>query len=818
LAEYPVQEIEARWQKFWAERGTYQTPDRPGRKYYILVMYPYPSGDMHLGHARTYCIGDVVYRFRRMQGYDVLHPIGWDAFGLPAENAAIKHGNQPCDWTYEAIEFYRKGMHQLGISYDWDRQVTTCEPDYYRWNQWLFLRLLERGLAYRKEAYSNWCPDCQTVLANEQVKEGVCERCRTLVEKRKLTQWFFRITEYAQRLLDGLDTLPGWPENVKTMQRNWIGRSEGCEVDFILADTREKFPIFTTRPDTLFGVTFMALAADAPLAERIAQGSPLEDEVRAFCRKVLKQPEIERIAQTGEKEGIFTGKYAINPLTGDRVPIYIADFVLASYGTGMIMAVPAHDQRDFEFARKYGIPIRVVIQPEGQTLEPEQMTAAWVESGRMRNSGEFDGLNNLEGIPKIIEYLERRDLGRRRVNYRLKDWLISRQRFWGTPIPMIHCERCGIVPVPDDDLPVLLPQRVQDFRPKGKSVLAGVDEFYKVKCPKCGEEAHRDPDTMDTFVDSSWYYVRYTDPHNHEQPFEPAKADAWLPVDEYIGGIEHACGHLIFFRFFHKVLHDMGLLRSDEPCVRLHTHGMVSKDGTIMSSSRGNGVWVGDFVPRHGADIARLSVLFAAPPDKGMDWQEDTPVGVTRFVTRLYRLCQDHRSVATFDSPDPAGFGPEERRLYIRLNQTVKKMTEDAEAFQFNTAIATVMEFLNDLTGFADKTRPVFGYAMSRVVYLLAPFAPHLAEELWHLLGRDGTILDQRLPGFDPAAVSFDEIEIPIQVDGKLRSRLQVARDLPRPEIERLALADPRVREFSQGRTVRKLVYIPNRLVNIVLG
>ena len=842
MADYPVREVEARWQKWWAERGVYRTPEPPNRKYYVLEMFLYPSGDMHMGHARNYSIGDVMYRYRRMQGFDALHPFGWDAFGLPAENAAIKHGNHPADWTFSSIDLCRRNLNLLGISYDWDREVTTANPDYYRWNQWLFIKFFERGLAYRKEAYANWCPGCQTVLANEQVEEGLCYRCKSNVEKRKLTQWFFKITEYAQRLLDGLDTLPGWPENVKTMQRNWIGRSEGCEVDFVLADSGEKFPIFTTRPDTLFGVTFMALAPDAQLAETIAKGTDREKEVRDFIQRVLQRPEIERTAQTGDKEGIFTGKYATNPLTGDRVPIYIADFVLGSYGTGMIMAVPAHDQRDFEFARKYKIPIKVVIQPQAtshkpQALDPASMTAAYVDEGIMTNSRQFDGLPNLEGIGKVIGFLVEKGLGRKVVNYRLKDWLVSRQRYWGTPIPMIHCPKCGIVPVPEKDLPVLLPRNVKDYRPKGKSVLAGVEDFYHTTCPKCGGKATRDPDTMDTFVDSSWYYLRYTDAHNDKLPFAPDRANRWLPIDDYIGGIEHACGHLIFFRFFHKVLHDMAMLSTDEPNTRLHTHGLVHLEGKVMSSSKRIGIWVGDFVKEHGADVARLAVLFAAPPDKGMDWQADTPIGVGRFIARLYTLFQDNLKTVTFDPvPRPQTPGPAQH-LYIRLNQTIKKVRDDLESFQFNTAIAALMEFLNDLTEYASRMTPnalrqnppassverpasseVFGFALGRLIYLLAPFTPHLAEELWHQTGHSDSIIEQRLPDYDPAAVQFDQVEIPVQVNGKLRSRLVVARRLPEPEIRKLALADSKVQEYTKGQNVMKVIYIPDRLVNIVVS
>jgi leucyl-tRNA synthetase len=819
MAEYPASAIERRWQSYWAEHDVYQTPALPRRKYYVLEMFLYPSGDMHMGHARNYSIGDVEYRYKRMQGFDVLHPFGWDAFGLPAENAAIAHGNHPCDWTLESIDLCKRNLMRLGISYDWNREVTTCNPDYYRWNQWLFIKFYERGLAYRKEAYVNWCTGCQTVLANEQVEEGVCYRCKSAVDKRRLTQWFFKITAYAQRLLDGLETLPAWPENVKTMQRNWIGRSEGCEVDFVFEPTGEKLPIFTTRPDTLCGVTFMALAPDAPLAETIARGTGRETECRDFIQRILKRPEMERVAQAGEKEGIFTGKYAINPLTGDRVPIYIADFVLASYGTGMIMAVPAHDQRDFEFARKYRIPIKVVIQPGGEELDPARMAAAFVDEGIMVNSSQFDGTPNRAGIQQVIAFLVQKGIGRRVINYRLKDWLVSRQRYWGTPIPMIHCPQCGIVPVPENELPVLLPQDVEDFRPKGKSVLAGVESFYHTTCPGCGGPATRDPDTMDTFVDSSWYYIRYTDPHNHQLPFDPPKANAWLPIDHYIGGIEHATGHLIFFRFFHKVLHDMGMLASDEPNIRLHTHGLVSLKGKVMSSSKKHGMWVGDFVREYGADVARLAVLFAAPPDKGMDWSDDTPVGVSRFVARVYRLYQENLgNIVSSLTPGTERLmpNPAEKRLYIRLNQTIKKVGDDLEGFQFNTAIAAIMEFLNELTAFEDKSSKVFGFALDRMIYLLAPFTPHLAEELWHQTGRAGTIIEQRFPDYDPAAVAFDQIEIPIQVNGRLRSRLVVARNLPEPEIRKLALADVRVIEHTRGQIVKKVIYVPNRLVNVV--
>jgi leucyl-tRNA synthetase len=848
---YPAREIEGRWQRRWQEQGAFRTNPDPKRKFYVLVMFFYPSGDVHMGHCRNYVIGDVLARFRRMQGYDVLHPFGWDAFGLPAENAAIAHGNHPSYWTFESIKTARRSLQLLGISYDWDREVTTCLPEYYRWNQWLFLRFYERGLAYRKEALVNWCPNCQTVLANEQVDDGVCYRCKAVVGKRKLTQWFLKITDYAQALLDGVGELVDWPENVRTMQRNWIGRSDGVEVDFRLEGSGDKVPVFTTRPDTLWGVTFMALAPDAPLAEKVAQGTGREKEVEEFRRRVLMRPEIERIAATGDKEGVFTGRYAVNPVNGARVPIYLADFVLASYGTGMVMAVPAHDQRDFEFARKYDIPIKVVIQPIGDggvRLDASSMSSAFTDVGMMADSGPFDGTRSDEGVGRVTAYLAEKGLGRSVVNYRLKDWLISRQRYWGTPIPMVHCERCGVVPVPDKDLPVLLPPEVNDYKPKGKSVLEGVDEFINTTCPKCGGPARRDPDTMDTFFDSSWYFLRYTDAHNERLPFARERADRWLPIDEYIGGIEHATGHLIFFRFFTRVLADLGMVAVREPARVLHTQGMVSLNGVTMSSSKRVGIWVGPFVEERGADTARLTILFAAPPEKPMDWTEDLVTGVTRFLSRVWRLFEDHRPDVNFDQPDTGRFGAAERDLYIRLNQTVAKVIVDIDAFQYNTAIAAQMEFVNQLYAFADRSRnstpghqdpvpsiqnpepktqspetaggersAVFGFCLGRLIFLLAPFAPHLAEELWHLVRPGaGSIFDERFPEPDRQFLVFDEITVPVQVDGKLRGRVTVPRAAPESDVKEKALADDDVKRNTAGRVVVKVIYVPGRMVNIV--
>ena len=818
---YPARDIEEHWQAYWHEQGTFRTNPEPKKKYYVLEMFIYPSGDMHMGHARNYTIGDVIGRYRKMQGYDVLHPFGWDAFGLPAENAAIAHGNHPREWTSASIELCKRNLNLMGIAYDWDREINTCVPEYYRWDQWLFLQFYKRGLAYRKEALLNWCPKCQTVLANEQVVDGRCYRsaCNAVIEKRRMTQWFFRITEYAEELLRDIDRLDGWPDSVRIMQRNWIGRSEGVEVDFVLAETGEKIRVFTTRPDTLYGVTFMALAPDSALAETIAKGTEREREVEEFRKRIILRPEIERLATTGDKEGIFTGKYAVNSLTGDRVPIYLADFVLASYGTGMVMAVPGHDQRDFEFARKYKIPIKVVIRPQASSLKPEEMSAAFTEVGVMVNSGQFDGTPSDQGIEKVIAHLEKQGIGRRMVNFRLKDWLVSRQRYWGTPIPVIHCPKCGVVPVPEDQLPVVLPPDVKDFKPRGTSVLASVREFYETTCPSCGGPAHRDPDTMDTFVNSSWYMVRYADPHNERLPFSKAAADAWLPIDEYIGGIEHATGHLIYFRFFTKVMADMGLLSFREPCRVLHTQGMVAHNGVTMSSSKNVGVWVGPFTAEYGADAARLAVLFAAPPDKGMDWTEDLVTGVTRFLNRLWRLYEENPGAVRFEQPDTGKLSPTERNLYIRLNQTHAKVIADCGAFQYNTAIAAQLEFLNDLSGFAERESTVFGFALGRLIYLLAPFAPHLAEELWHQAQPDaGSLFDERFPEVDAKFLAFDEMVIPVQVDGKLRDRVALPRTATEAEVKRAALECAGIATYLAGRSVAKVIYVRDRLVNVVLA
>jgi leucyl-tRNA synthetase len=814
-------EIEKAMQKFWQERGIFKTNPNPKKKYFILDMFPYPSGDLHIGHSRNYTIGDTVTRFKKIRGFDVLHTFGWDAFGLPAENAAIIHKIHPEEWTRQNIEISKKHLIELGIAFDWDAETATCDPEFYRWNQYFFIKFYERGLAYRKESYVNWCPKCQTVLANEQVKDGHCWRstCNALVEKRKLTQWYFKITDYAQRLLDGLKELKNWPDSVKIMQENWIGRSQGVEVNFTLEDGTQ-VPIFTTRPDTLYGVTFMALAPDAQLAETIAQGTEQEQKVKQYISEALKKSEVDRTGTEIEKTGVFTGKYAINPLNNERIPVYIADFVLASYGTGMIMAVPGHDQRDFEFAKKYNIPIKVVINPSDTELNPKTMDRAYIDDGVMINSGQFDGLNNIDGINKVTDYLETKGLGKRTINYRLKDWLISRQRYWGTPIPMIHCDKCGIVQVPEKDLPVLLPKNIKDYQPKGKSVLEGVPEFINTICPKCGGKAKRDPDTMDTFVDSSWYFLRYTDPKNDKLPFDPVRTNQWMPIDEYVGGIEHATGHLIYFRFFTKVLHDMGMLECDEPCNILHTHGMVKMDGITMSSSKRHGVWLGDFLKEHGADVCKLAVLFAAPPEKEIDWTNDLVVGVSRFLSRIKALYENNKPIfnLTSNNQQLTTNNPKERRLYIRLNQTIKKVIDDSEKIQYNTAIAALMEFLNDLTGFENKQSEVYQYSLGVMIKLLAPFAPHIAEYLWLKFSeKKQSVFEQTLPEPDLSALTFTTVTIPIQIQGKLRSKIEVAQGTPDEEIKKLALADEKVKKYTEGKTIKQIIYVPNRLINIVI-
>ena len=874
MEKYTPHAIEPKWQRFWKEKRFMRAKDLPqGPKQYVLMMFPYPSGDLHMGHLKNYTMGDVLARFRRMQGYEVLHPMGWDAFGLPAENAALKFGVHPKDWTYQNIQQAKESLELMGILYDWDREVTTCEPEYYRWNQWIFLKMWERGLAYRKKAPVNWCPKCQTVLANEQVVEGRCWRHEdTPVEKRELEQWYLRITEYAERLLKDLDELD-WPEKVKAMQRAWIGRSEGAEIEFPLKGKEGRIPVFTTRPDTLFGATFLVLAPEHPLTLELTAPERRE-EVLAYVEAAKRKSEIERQAEGREKTGVFLGSYAINPATGEEIPIWTADYVLYGYGTGAIMAVPAHDQRDFEFAKKYGLSIRKVIERPENPL-PEPLEAAYEEAGVMVNSGPFDGTPSEEGKRKVTEWLAQRGLGRSKVTYRLRDWLISRQRYWGTPIPMVHCPSCGVVPVPEEELPVLLPdlKDIEDIRPKGKSPLEAHPEFYETVCPRCGGPARRDTDTMDTFIDSSWYYLRYTDPKNDRLPFDPKKANRWMPVDQYIGGVEHAVLHLLYSRFFTKFLHDLGLVEVEEPFKGLFTQGMVlawtdfgavrlegeevvlpeptrvalgleaprisledvrkmgaelreGPDGlhlwkpAVMSKSKGNGVMVGPFVKEEGADIARITILFAAPPENEMVWTEEGVQGAWRFLNRVYRLVAEDREALAQTSGrfEAAKLSGEERALYRKLHQTLKKVGEDLENLRFNTAIAALMELLNTLYDYR-KTRsvtPVYRTAVRYYLQMLFPFAPHLAEELWSWFWPN-SLFEAGWPSLDEKALEEEEVEVAIQINGRFRGAVRVPAGASLEEVKAKALEVKNVRTHLEGKEILKEIYVPGRILNLVV-
>lgn len=803
---YPIHEIEDRWRKWWEAQGIYRTTDRPepDRKFYVLEMFAYPSGDLHIGHLRNYVLGDVLTRYKMMQGYQVLHPVGWDAFGLPAENAAIRHGIHPRDWTMKNIEISRESYRLMGISYDWTREILTCEPKYYKWTQWIFLLLYKRGLAYRKPAYVNWCPNCQTVLANEQVSDGRCWRCSSVVVKRKLTQWFFKITAYAERLLDDLKYLEGkWPDEVINLQRNWIGKSEGVRIVFRLPEFDKQLPVFTTRADTVFGVTFIAIAPE----HEVLEGLPLSEEVHQYIERSLRISEIERTSREREKTGVFTGMYAVHPFTGERIPIYVCDYVLATYGTGIVMGVPAHDQRDFEFAKKYGLPIKVVIKPvDGELSEP--LDKAYEEYGVMVQSGKFTGLTSEEGISAVADELKAMGLGGREVQFHLRDWLVSRQRYWGAPIPMIHCPRCGVVPVPEEELPVRLPE-VVDYAPKGKSPLESVPEFINTKCPRCGGDAKRDPDTMDTFVDSSWYQLRYTDPHNDNEIFDLNVAKRWLPIDQYIGGIEHATGHLIYFRFITKVLYDAGISPVSEPALRLFTQGMIlNEDGKVMSSSKGTAVPVRPLVQRVGADVARVGVLFLGPPEKEGIWSERVVEGARRFLDRVYRIVTENLDIITENVP------ANDSILLRKINYTIKKVTEDIEHFHYNTAIAALMELVNEF--YKSEKDETLGYGLYTLVKLIAPFAPYLAEELWHRIGGEGSVFHTSWPQYDPAKVYLPEIEIPVQVDGKLRARLQVPFDVTEDDIRKRALEHPKIRQHIMGKQVKRIIVVPKKLINIV--
>jgi len=823
---YEFKEIEVKWQQKWAEQDIYTVPDFSDRpKYYCLEMFPYPSGKLHMGHVRNYSIGDVVARFKTMQGYNVLHPMGWDAFGLPAENAAIKHGAMhPAQWTMENIDTMRAQLKQLGLSYDWHREVATCHPGYYKWTQWLFLQLYQHGLAYKKKSAVNWCPSCATVLANEQVKEGACERCDSVVEKRELEQWFLKITAYADRLLADLDKLGGWPDKVKIMQENWIGRSEGAEVNFPIDGMDESLAIYTTRPDTIYGVTYMVLAPEHPLVEKLIAGKPQADEIKEFVQKVRNLSELARTATEAEKIGLFTGAYCINPLNGDKVPIMVANYVLVEYGTGAVMAVPAHDQRDFEFARKYNLPMRVVIQPEGVTLDPAAMTEAFEDEGLMVNSGPFSGTPNRPGISAVIKYLQEQGLGEGRVNYRLRDWLISRQRYWGAPIPIVYCEQCGAVPVPEAELPVMLPMDVA-FKPTGRSPLADHADFVHTTCPVCGGPARRETDTMDTFMCSSFYYYRYTSPRNEAKAWDLDKVKQWLPVDQYIGGVEHAILHLLYSRFITKVLSDLQLVGNDEPFTNLLTQGMVLKDGSKMSKSKGNVVSPEDIVATYGADTARLFILFASPPERDLEWSDQGVEGSYRFLNRVWRLVaplEGRLAVGGAQgwSANLVGVNKDMRRM---THLAIKKVSEDVgNRFNFNTAVSAIMELVNAMYQYrevpeSDRDAGVLYEAAETLLLLLAPFAPHITEELWTLTGHEGSIHAQPWPVYDPGAIVEDEVTIVVQINGRVRDRMLVPAGLEPDAMRELVLQQEKVQELIGEQKVVKVIPVPGKLVNIVV-
>ena len=821
---YNHKEIEAKWQKYWAENDSFKTvEDDSKEKYYVLEMFPYPSGKLHMGHVRNYSIGDIVARFKKMDGYNVLHPMGWDSFGLPAENAAIKHGIHPAIWTEDNMAEMRAQLKQLGLSYDWDREVATCHDDYYKWMQWIFIQFYKMGLAYKKENPVNWCPDCQTVLANEQVVDGCCERCKAVVGKKNLSQWYLKITDYADRLLDNLDTLDGWPNKVKMMQKNWIGRSYGAEVDFDIKDDDRKLRIFTTRCDTLFGVTYMVMSPEHPYVNSLVEGTEYEAAVKEYQDKVQKMTDIERTSTTNEKTGVFIGRYAVNPLNGKEVPIFISDYVLMGYGTGAIMAVPAHDQRDFDFAKAFNLDIIPVVDPQNPEIDLYDLKEAFVAEGTMINSGEFDGLNNRDAIEKIADYLKEKGIGEKTVNYRLRDWLISRQRYWGTPIPMIYCEECGWVPEKEENLPVLLPTDVE-FTGKGESPLTTSKTFGDTVCPCCGKPARREMDTMDTFLDSSWYFLRYTDPKNAEAPFDPAKAAYWFGqngVDQYIGGVEHAILHLMYARFLQMALYDLGLASCEEPFENLLTQGMVNKDGKKMSKSIGNVVSPEEIIEKYGADTARLFILFAAPPERELDWSDAGVEGSYRFLNRVYRLVYEFREKY---AEIPAAFEVKtaaDKSLNYMLNAAIKKVSEDVGGrFSFNTAISSIMELVNEMYRYKETAEPnigLLGKAVKELIIILSPFTPHICEEMWEHMGQKESLTTMAWPEFDEDALVKDEVEIVVQVNGKVKDKVLVANNASREELEKIAMENEKIQALLEGKTVVKVVAVPNRLLNIVV-
>jgi len=826
---YPFQEVEKKWLKNWEDSNLHKTGDDPDKEnYYVLEMFPYPSGNLHMGHVRVYSIGDVIARYKRMKGYNVLHPMGWDAFGLPAENAAIKHGNiHPKEWTWDNIAHMKEQMKAMGLSYDWDREVTTAAEDYYKWTQWFFTEMFNDDLAYKKESTVNWCPSCGTVLANEQVVNDACERCGTEVEHRDLEQWFLKITDYAERLLDDHELLDGWPEKVKTMQKNWIGRSEGCRVNFKLPKLDKDLEVFTTRPDTLFGATYMVLAPEHPYVSELTAGTEKEEEVKEFVKKVKKQKEQERTSAETEKLGIFTGAYAENPVNGEEIPVYIANYVLMGYGTGAIMAVPAHDQRDFDFARKYEIEIKAVIQPEDQEedLIGSEMEEAYAGDGHLINSGKYNDLNVEEAFDQMAEDFSEEGFVEVETNYRLRDWLISRQRYWGAPIPIVYCDDCGAVAVPEEDLPVELPHDVE-FSPTGESPLKKVDSFVNTTCPECGGPAKRETDTMDTFVDSSWYFMRYADPKNEEKPFTKENLDNWFPVDQYIGGIEHAILHLLYARFFTKVVHDMDLTEHVEPFTNWLAQGMVLKDGAKMSKSKGNVVDPKDILDEYGADTARLFILFASPPEKDLEWSDKGVEGADRFLNRVWRFVTENLELIknTEAELDADSLDKDAKTLYRTMHASIKKVSEDVgKRLNFNTAISAIMELTNEVYSYlndrsAEGTNAALIKAVAEnIVLLLAPFAPFITEELWEYLGHQENVHAAQWPEFKEKALKKDEITIVIQVNGKVRDKINAAADASEEEVKKQVMEEEKIQSYLEDGNLVKTIYIPKKLVNLVI-
>ena len=867
---YQPQSVEPKWQEYWKKNKSFKvTEDISKEKYYLLEMFPYPSGKIHIGHVRNYTIGDVVVRYKKMKGFNVIHPMGWDAFGMPAENAAIDNNTHPAAWTYENIDSMREQLQKMGFSYDWDREIATCHPEYYKWEQWLFLKMLEKGMAYRKESYVNWCEKCQTVLANEQVEQDKCWRCSQSVQQKKLWQWFFKITDFAEELLVHCDKLPGWPSKVTTMQKNWIGKSVGSELKFQIHGTHKNLAqdivVFTTRPDTVFGATFMCLAPEHPLVETLSKGTDLEDQVISFVKKISSQERSAEGLEKYEKEGVFTGAYCINPATNEKIPVYTANFVLMEYGTGAIMSVPSGDQRDFDFARKYNLDIIPVVQPEGEEFDGNTMEEAYTGEGLIINSGEFNGLYSKDAMDVMTDWLEKKGRGQKTISFRLRDWGISRQRYWGTPIPVIHCPDCGVVPVPEADLPIKLPEDV-NLLERGGSPLPTLDYFTKTTCPACGRvDAKRDTDTMDTFVESSWYYLRYCSPRYDKGMLEPDAVKYWAPVDQYIGGVEHAVLHLLYSRYFMRVLNSFGMIDFKEPFTRLLTQGMVCKEtmtcpehgylfpeqaqknekGTLecticnsdvevgrvikMSKSKKNVVDPNELLEQYGADVTRLFCLFAAPPERDLEWNEDGVEGSNRFVNRMWRLALE--CIEKLDGFEPYTGAASElvnaqaKELYIKANQTIKKVTEDIDqSFHFNTAISAVMELVNslytvDLDSSVDEQKKVVLFCLENIILLLSPITPHFCEELFQKMGNQGSILDQPWPDYRKDSLKTDEILVVVQVNGKLRAKITMNADSDEDVIRKIALDDEKIKKYIKDKSLKKVIIIRKKqtLVNIVV-